>query len=88
MYKFLLNSIYKIVYIKFSQTMHLIALHASFFFYDSIFLSWAKQRISQSGKEREIPYDPIYMTSHTISQPNSPLRHQELGKVLLEHQQA
>lgn len=41
------------------------------------------------GRERgEIPYNPIDMTSRTISQPKMHLPHQEVEKELLEYQQA
>lgn len=44
--------------------------------------------ISIGGENGEIPYNPMYLTSRTIRQPNRIRDLQELEKVLLEHQSA
>ena len=68
----------------------LIAYFTLQIFADStINLFWGeKDDISIGGENGEIPYNPIYPTSRTISQPKLHLRLQGFERVLLEHQQA
>lgn len=60
-------------------------------FYDSMNLSFVlgeREDILIGGESGEIPYDPIYLTSRTISQPKTLLRLPESEKILLERQRA